>query len=122
MREVVKLRVESIGYQTIDEIGGNEIVRIAVLTVGEPRQDTGINGSVPQREAFGDIHRLGLSIAFQSDSRQGVDHRLQHRLVTNDNSHFLPMSGVVLLQPPMDVLRLRLTGRTGDERDFRFQI
>ena len=116
------MSVESLGYQAINEIGGDEIVRIAVLTVGEPRQDTGIDGSVPQREAFGDIHRLGFGIAFQSDSRQGVDHRLQHRLVTNDNSHFLPMGGVVLLQPPVDVLRLCLTGRTGDERDFRFQI
>ena len=122
LREVVKWRVKRLGYQAINEIGGNEIVRIAVLTVGEPRQHTGIDGSVPQRETFGDIHRLGLGIAFQSDSRQGIDHRLQHRLVTNDNSHFLPMGGVVLLQPPMDVLRLRLTGRTGNKIYWRFQI
>ena len=69
---------------------------------------------MPERVALGDVHLLRRVAAVQTDSRQAVDHRLELRLVADDNSSLFAVLAVGLLQPLSGILRLGVHGGGGD--------
>ena len=77
---------------------------------------------IAQRKTFGDINRFRPCLPRKEDSRKRINHRLQHTLVTYDNTCFLSLFRIVLQQPPVYVLRLSLARRTGKDGDFFWEI